>query len=211
MLRDEVSEVLRDRLVRGLLVPGARINETSLSRELGVSRTPLRESLLQMEKEGLVVTEPARGFLAAPLSASEVLEVYPVVGALEGLALRLCAAPDVAVLQAATEMVEALSRAEDAEQARQLDNRFHGLLVDGCPNRRLLSMCDMLKRVTQRYWMLFLADPRPLNSSVVEHHAILQALAGGDLDRAAQRLEEHWRLGMQVLLERLDAPGHRPG
>lgn len=160
-----------------------------------------------MEKEGLVVTEPARGFLAAPLSASEVSEVYPVVGVLEGLALRLCPVPDGAALEVATETVEALSRAEGAEQARQIDNRFHGLLVDGCPNRRLLSMCDMLKRVTQRYWMLFLVDPRPLQGSVSEHRAILEALAGGDIDRAAQRLEQHWRLGMQTLLERLDTPG----
>jgi DNA-binding GntR family transcriptional regulator len=213
-LRDDISDLLRDRLVLGQIPPGTRINESSLSTELGVSRTPLRESLLQMEKEGLVVTEPARGFLAAPLSASEVSEVYPVVAVLEGLALRLCPPKDDAAIQLAIETVEALAQATGVDEARALDNRFHHLLVKDCPNARLLSLCDMLKRVTQRYWMLFLAEPRPLRGSVAEHQTIIDALARGDGEAAALRLEEHWRSGMQILLERLDGSpsgAHRLG
>lgn len=193
--------------MRGQFPPGSRINESSLSQELGVSRTPLRESLLQMEKEGLVVTEPARGFLAAPLSASEVMEVYPVVAVLDGLALRLCPPASQVAVQNAAEAVEALARATGVDEARTFDNRFHQLLTGDCPNGRLLSMGDMLKRVTQRYWMLFLEEPRPLDGSVAEHRAILDAVAQGETEVAALRLEEHWRSGMQVLLERLGAAG----
>lgn len=76
-LRQDVGDRLRDRLVQGELQAGERINESTLSLELGVSRTPLRKAL-RLERDGLIRSEPAKGFTVSPLTSAEVLEVYPV-------------------------------------------------------------------------------------------------------------------------------------
>ncbi|MCZ7528349.1 MAG: GntR family transcriptional regulator [Acidimicrobiia bacterium] len=88
-LRDKVREEVLERLLRGVLPVGTNINEPELARELGVSRTPLREALLSLEREGLLDTHPGRGWWVAPLTPETVLDVYPIVGTLEALAVRL--------------------------------------------------------------------------------------------------------------------------
>ena len=207
-LRDEVSTRLRERLVRGQLPPGERINESTLSRELGVSRTPLREALLQMEKEGLVASEPAKGMVARPLTTREVREVYPMLGTLEGLALRSCGEQWEAALAELSALLGELADARTADAARELDNRWHGLLLAQCPNERLLEMIGMLRRITQRYWLVLLAVEWPFGDSVAQHQAVLDDLAQGDLQAASLRLEAHWAAGMGTLLDRLAALGN---
>src|SRR5215469_11142131 len=87
-MRADLHRTLLDRIVRGELAPGARIKELQISEELGVSRTPLREALLRLEREGFVRSELARGFSVEPLSAREIRESYPIIAALEALAMR---------------------------------------------------------------------------------------------------------------------------
>lgn len=203
-----MSARLRERLVRGQLPPGQRVNESSLSRELGVSRTPLREALLQMEKEGLVASEPAKGFLARPLTALEVRQVYPILGTLEGLALRLCDEEWKEALPELTAALDELARAATAHAARDLDNRWHSLLLARCPNQRLLELIGMLRRITQRYWLVVLEVEWPFGDSVAQHRAVLDALARGDVIDGALKLEAHWAAGERTLLERLKALGN---
>src|SRR6516164_2816173 len=90
-LREDVHALLRERIVSGGLMPGNRLQDVQLAAELGVSRTPVREALLRLEGEGLVESDPNRGFFVAPLSRKEVLEIYPIVWSLECLALDSCA------------------------------------------------------------------------------------------------------------------------
>lgn len=207
-LRDEVSVRLRVRLVRGQLPPGQRINESTLSRELGVSRTPLREALLQMEKEGLVASEPAKGFVARPLTTREVRQVYPILGTLEGLALRSCGPQWGGALPELAALLDELAVASTADAARDLDNRWHTLLLARCPNERLIEMIGMLRRVTQRYWLVLLEVEWPVGDSVSQHRAVLDELAGGDAQAASLKLEAHWEAGERTLLERLAAIGN---
>src|SRR6516164_1747566 len=90
-LRDDIHALLRERIVKGGVPPGNRLQDVQLASELGVSRTPVREALLRLEREGLVESDPNRGFFVAPLSRQEVLEIYPMVWALKCLALDSCA------------------------------------------------------------------------------------------------------------------------
>src|SRR5262249_61557595 len=86
-LREDVHAALRARIVEGQFPPGSRLQDVQLAGELGVSRTPIREALLRLAGEGLVESDPNRGFLVAPLRREEILETYPVVWALECQAL----------------------------------------------------------------------------------------------------------------------------
>lgn len=95
-LRDHVKHQVLERLVRGMLPFGNRINETVLAEELGVSPTPLREALLHLQREGFVRSDTARGLTVRPLSQHEVRETYPILCTMECLALRTGeASPDV--------------------------------------------------------------------------------------------------------------------
>src|SRR5215831_12141198 len=81
-LREEIHALLRERIVAGRVLPGSRLPDVQLAGELGVSRTPVREALLRLVREGLVENDPHRGFFVAPLSRQEVLDTYPIVWAL---------------------------------------------------------------------------------------------------------------------------------
>ncbi|HEU4537786.1 MAG TPA: GntR family transcriptional regulator, partial [Polyangiaceae bacterium] len=87
-LRDEVVRELATRIASGSLAEAERLKEVELAAELGVSRTPLREALLVLEREGLVESEVNRGFRVTALSEGRVRELYPILGALEALAVR---------------------------------------------------------------------------------------------------------------------------
>ena len=88
-LRDVIGRKLTEAIVYGELGAGERIPLVSTAERLGVSMTPLRESLVQLERDGLVAGDPGRGYSVAPLTAAELEEIYPLIGALEGLAVEL--------------------------------------------------------------------------------------------------------------------------
>src|SRR5437764_10457885 len=90
-LREQVRDLLLDRIVAGEYPPGSRLVETRIAEELGVSQAPVREALRDLEQLSCVVHTPFRGCSVRELSAAELLEAYPVRGALEGLAARLAA------------------------------------------------------------------------------------------------------------------------
>ena len=78
-IRAELSRIVRERIVEGELAPGTRIKESRLAEELGTSRTPLREALINLEQEGFVRSELAHGFSVEPLSGREMRETYPIL------------------------------------------------------------------------------------------------------------------------------------
>lgn len=202
-LRDEVTLRLRRRLLDGSLEPGARIVESTLCSEFGVSRTPLREALLQMEKEGLVTSEPAKGFVAAPLSVAEARAVFPIVWTLEALALRTSQTrPDLDRLRSKQRDYEATPSPAEAVSA---DAAWHEALIGGCGNDRLLELIAQHRRVLERYWGDPVGAPWPNPRSILGHLAVLNALDKGDLEESALRLETHWRSEGRDALKRLRA------
>src|SRR5919205_3642116 len=88
-LRLEVYEFLKGAIIRGELKPGQRLNEIELGQHLGISRTPIRETLMKLEHEGFVSIDPGKGAVVAKLSKVDLEEIYPIVAVLEGLAARL--------------------------------------------------------------------------------------------------------------------------
>jgi DNA-binding GntR family transcriptional regulator len=206
-MSDAVAIELRNMIVDGRLPAGERINEVHLSRQLGVSRTPLREALFNLESEGFVRSDLARGFSVAPLSVREVRESYPILQSLEALALRSIGQLAGATAPELRKINEKLATvAGDSAAGQLVDHEWHDALLAACPNRRLLDLIARLKETVSRYERLYMRDVSLARASVAQHLRVIDALEANDLDRAVRELEENWRFALETLLVRLGEP-----
>jgi DNA-binding GntR family transcriptional regulator len=193
-LRSDLIEEITTRVLDGRFAAGARVNEVHLARELGVSRTPLREALIGLADRGLLVSAPGRGFLVPPFDPDEARRLYPLVAELEALALRwtspleLAGLPD-ALDAVADEMAVALERGEDLSE---VDERWHSLLLSRCPNAHLLRLIGQTKPLLKRYESCYFGGAARAAESIGEHRRIAAALRDGDLPAASAVLVRNW-------------------
>ena len=201
-LREQLRKIVLERVLKGDFPAGTRIVESALSAELGVSRTPLREALLDLTKEGLLRSDLARGFTVRPLTAREVQEMYPILWTLECLALRM--AEDTPYLSELDDLNDQLLQAKgEPVSALEIDFHWHDLLIVGCLNQRLHEMIADVKKTIRRYEYSFMWDAELIHRSYVQHQEIIAALEQKDIELASQLLETHWRTGMSSLLEQI--------
>ena len=202
-LRQDVVPEIRKRILAGRLKPGAKIIETRLATTLGVSRTPLREALLHLEREGLVRSDLRRGFTVEPLSAREVRETYPLLATLECHAVRTNA-PFLHPLIPALERMNAQFRhVRDAQRALELDTRWHDTLISPSNNSRLAGLITSLRHTIRRYELIYMSDTALLPTSAAQHDAILDALREQDMKTALEAIEANYILGMHVILRKM--------
>jgi DNA-binding GntR family transcriptional regulator len=203
-VREVAYRRMRQLIVDGTLAPGERIFENELAEQLGISRTPLREALRQLETDGLVQFSARRGAVVAGLSASEMREEYQIRAALEGLAIRLAGArltPDhLQQLQRELDyMSDALGRGDRAA-FREHHRLFHMTLFEATDSPRLLRMLTNLLESSERYDQLELAHAA-LHEDELGHHArLLARLENGEARLAAtEYVDEFLRHGEQVI------------
>jgi DNA-binding GntR family transcriptional regulator len=202
-LRQKVRATLLKKIVAGELEAGTPIKDYRLAEELNVSRTPLREALLQLEQEGFVRSDERRGFSVERLSARDVREIYPMIWTLEGLALRssaVCAhrlVPDLNIINAE------LAKRRVVERSLDLDAAFHEKLISQSRNQRLLETLRALRLAIRRYEIFYMADRWLLPESITQHDAIIAALRERNIEAAIRRVEQNWQFGMEVLLTRI--------
>ena len=199
-LRDEIYRQVLDRISTGTLAPGTRVKDTHLAGELGVSRTPVREALLQLAREGVLAADMGRGFRVQPLDRVEMEETGAILAALEGLALTLSGDIPREQLAQLSELDRELSAIRgDPNRCIDLDQQWHRTLIQGCPNTRLLSMISSLWQVPRRYMRAFLRDAGRVSLSTQHHSRIIEALRRNDREAALQRFSHHWQRGIEEL------------
>jgi DNA-binding GntR family transcriptional regulator len=204
-LRDQVHHAIIERILRDELKASARISDTALARELSVSRTPIREALLRLEREGFLEADVGRGFFVKALSQREVREVYPVLWTLEVLALRTTA-PLTDARRAALAGINAeLEGEDDPERRIDLDARWHRTLLETCGNEYLLATIDAMKRVIRRYEYAYMLNAGFIPVSTRTHDQIVTHVGAGEIDEAVPLLETNWRFSMENLLAWLRA------
>lgn len=203
-LHDVVVDRLRDLIVEGVLPPGQRLNERLLCEQLGVSRTPLRESFKVLASEGLIEILPNRGATVAPLTTAELREVVDVLSGLEAVVGPLVVAN---IDEAGIEQLESLHR-DMLEHYRQQDlpayfrvnQEIHLLLVESTGNRTLLDTYTALNLRIRRYrYMANLANER-WAQAVAEHEEIMRALRRRDGQALGHLLQTHLRTKAEHLL-----------
>ena len=200
-LRKQVLEEVRRRILEAELPSGSPIKEDHLAAELGVSRTPLREALHSLAQEGLVVTEPGKGFAINTLTATEAQELYPLRALLEPIALRLSGIPQQEILVELQRLNRELTSTAKGPGWIDTDDRWHRLLVAGCTNSHLLRMIKNLRLHTRRYeYAYFQGVEDGPSLSTRQHSEILTLLAAGDLDQACDQLADNMLVGVDSIL-----------
>jgi DNA-binding GntR family transcriptional regulator len=199
-LRDQVYQEILRRVHLGDLLPGARVRDTTLAAQLGVSRTPVREALLRLAREGVLDADMGRGFSVCRLDATEMRETGTILSALEVLALRSCADMPAARLARLSEIDReiALTRS-DVDRVVALEEEWHQTLLEGCPNQRLRDIISTLWQVPRRYMRAYLRGAGRVSLSTQHHARIVEALRRNDRDTAASRFSHHWERGIEEL------------
>ena len=200
-LRDELSDRLRQQIADGRIPAGSRVNEAALARQAGVSRTPIREALLALAAEGFLESDTGRGFFTGPLTLAEAGEIYPILGALEGLSLRLAGVPRSAVFDGLDRINGELSAlSNDALRCQRLDLEWHTLLLEHGTNRRLSSEVTRVKGLVRRYEVTYMRDTGRIERSVAQHGKIVELLRSGRVKPAAATLELNWTTTFEQLV-----------
>lgn len=194
VLRSQVRDVLLERIVEGHYKPGARLVETQIARELGVSQAPVREALRDLESVGVVETTAFRGARVRNPSRAELLEAYPVRAALESLAASEAAGRITeAQLNQLEELIVQMENAAKVGNARRqamANAQFHGLIVEAAQNSTLLRLWAFLEPWARTY-LTAVRSGVDLNELAVRHRKILTPLRNRDAEGAAAAMRDH--------------------
>lgn len=194
LLRERAYDTLREAIVRLELAPGQALTERGLSERLGVSKSPIRDALIRLEREGLVRSSPFKGFEVAPLSEADCREVFQVREALEVYCVE-CFARDHDGPQLAA--IEETHREQAAliEAGRPLEaytrSRFHALLMGFLRNPTFVSASRIVQAHVQRIQHVAVTIVGQIEQTHREHEAILEAVRARDGVTAARRMRAH--------------------
>lgn len=208
-LVDVAYRRLRGQILDNSLPPGFRALEQELADRLGISRTPVREALIRLQKEGLVEVVPRHGMKVLPVSPSDMRDIYEVLTALESAAAEIVArrAPGEVALaplaQASRDMAKAL-KSDDLDSWAEADERFHRGLIELSGNRLLIEAVQNLWDRAHRARMATLRlRAKPVNSTK-EHGVLLERLRAGDARGAFEANRAHRERASRELLEILE-------
>jgi DNA-binding GntR family transcriptional regulator len=191
VLREEVKAVLLQRILSGHYAPGDRLVEIRIAEELGVSQAPVREALRDLESVRFVESAPFRGARVRQVSDAELIEVYPIRGALEEVAVRAAAkrmGGDVSALEAE---LDGMRRAKGVREQVEHDTRFHELIVEASGNTRLLEIWSSLQVETRTAITALRTGLTPLQAAEL-HEEIVEALRRRDTRAAARAIRNHF-------------------
>lgn len=195
-LRDYVFNKLRSAILRDQLPAGTRLVELELSKELGVSRTPVREAVRMLQEEGLVVITPRKGAQVSRITSKDMQEVLEIRASLENLAVELaCGRITPDELAALRECCESFSQAvrsdADISEIAEKDVAFHDVILRASHNARLIQLLDNFHEQMYRYRLEHIKDIASRQELVREHEEILDAISGRDQDRAIHLMSAH--------------------
>ena len=204
VLREDIKEDLIDAILRGRYKPGDRLAEAKLAREFGVSQSPIREALRDLEMMGFVKSVPFSGSFVRDLSLKDMLDTYAVRAWMEAMAGRL-ATPNLtedvfARLEMLMERMMSHAQKDDSHEFAKADFAFHQTIVAAADNNTLIRLYDMLQFAYWTYASTILTGYN-LVFQARRHYKILDALNTGDPDLIAKTLQEH----IEELIDRITA------
>jgi DNA-binding GntR family transcriptional regulator len=204
-LVDAAYEQMRRRILDNVWPPGHRALEKEVALELGMSRTPVREALLQLQNEGLVEVIPRHGVRVLPVSPTDMREIYEILTALECMAAELLARrkpgdDELQPLIAATDAMDAALKVDDLDAWAQADERFHAQLLELAGNRQLQNtVFNYWDRAHRARMFSLRLRPAPVNSTR-EHMQLVERLRAGDPEGAAAVNRAHRERANRELL-----------
>jgi DNA-binding GntR family transcriptional regulator len=196
-IADKVYGVLRREIASGAFRPGTRILEKALAEQLAISRTPIREALLRLEIEGVVVCTSRRSYNVRILTVHDVREIYETLGILEGAAVAAVASrlteADLRELRTINRTMVTAAREGDLQAFGQLNRRFHDVFLLKLENRVLRDTCTIVRGPLYTFPVRRQTLADWLRKSVAEHRTIISLAAAGDAEPLGTFFRDvHW-------------------
>jgi DNA-binding GntR family transcriptional regulator len=195
----ELREKIEDEIATGRIIPGAKLDETDLAARFGVSRTPIREALIQLASTGLIEMRPRRGAVVPEVGPQRLVEMFEVMAELEAMCGRLAARrmseADHRTLTQARSACDASSRKNDPDGYYHQNEAFHHVIYEASHNTFLMEQASALHRRLGPYRRLQLRVRDRISTSCAEHKRIVEAIVAGDGESAAELLREHVLVG----------------
>lgn len=194
-LREIVYEELKRQIMVGEIAPGTRMMEVELADEMGVSRTPVREAIRKLEKEGLVSIEPRRGAYASEISIKDMVDVLEVRQDLEGMAAALASLRITEVEKNNLEKIVGdytlAVESGNISEIIKYDEAFHKYIVSISGNKTLVQMVSQIQDLALRFRYIYYDDFTRFKNQPLEHHRIVEAIFAADSERARVEAENH--------------------
>lgn len=205
-LSERVSALIGDMILKGVFKPGERLTETGLSKLLGFSRTPIREALRSLEKEGFLFITPRKGARVATLTSEDIEEIFLLKYKFETLAFTLAMEhieeEDVTYLEHLNKKLKGLKRSNSVTGLIDINSRFHLYVIEKCGNQRLIKVLDDIFAQFNRATAFSFADEMRIDEIVAEHDDILEALKRRDGKLVEKAMEKHVYRGWQFIKDK---------
>jgi DNA-binding GntR family transcriptional regulator len=202
---EQIKWQIEEAINAGKYLPGDALDEVALANQFGVSRTPVREAVLQLSVQGLVKIVPRSGTYVARMSVKELLAVFELLAELEGACAKLAARRMELDSRQRLKQIHEKSRVfvegHDSKGYEKANAGFHGLLYEGCLNRYLEEQILMIRRRTKAYRQDHFRMQRRLEKSWSDHGRIVEAILAGDDRAASQAMIDHIAIGGQEFAE----------
>ena len=204
-LRENAYKVIKRMILKGYFKPGERLIENQLSKNFGVSRTPIRESIRKLAAEGLVEITPKGGTKISKLSENDIDEIYEIRDVLESLAAEKAASimtdKDIESLEKLVKDAEKALLNNEIKKMAQIDTKIHNIICKFSKNNRLFQLIDVLCANITRHRELILETPGAGKEAIVGHREIINALRKRDKKAIRKSIHEHIMRGRDILSE----------
>ena len=204
-LRDVVFNTLREAILKGDLKPGERLMELQLASKLGVSRTPIREAIRELEMIGLVENIPYKGTIVrkltrkgaevAKMTLKDMEDVLEIRDALDELAVRIACQKisdeQLKQLEDMKELFEKSTQTGNVKKIAEADVTFHDVIYEATGNPKLVTLLNNLREQVYRYRVEYIKDPKNYPTLIAEHEAILESLKNRDVKNAVEAMHVH--------------------
>jgi DNA-binding GntR family transcriptional regulator len=203
-LTERVFVQLQNDILNGRYQPGDSLVEMRLSEDMGVSRTPVREAIRQLELEGLVQSLPNRGAVVTGITSKDIEDIYTIRMLIEGLAARWAAekitSAELDELKEAVEFEEFYTLKNDTAHLTKYDSRFHDTIYKACKSKPLMHTLSTFHHYVLKARSASLSSPDRAQKVLEEHKAILQAITEKKPDEAEKLTVEHIRNASRAIL-----------
>jgi len=194
-IRQKIYGHLREQLLNGEILPHQHLVEAKIAKEIGTSRTPIREALHSLELEGLIESIPRVGYVVKPISEDEVEEICEIRGAIEGVGARWAMekAPQKLIedLRKNISISEKVASQGNPKAFVELDAQFHEIIARLSGSRRLQELGQTLRRHMLRYRIQSIYLTENVLSAIQGHKGILEAIEKGHLEEVNRAIKVH--------------------
>jgi DNA-binding GntR family transcriptional regulator len=200
-LKDLVYDYIAQKIQDGSLLPNDKINESTISKELDVSRTPIREALIQLASEQLLEYLPRRGFIVKEIDLSRKLDVFRIVGVLDALAgtlaLECITTDDLDRMEDCIKLIDYSIAQRNYADYQKYQKKFHSIYINQCKNPTLITMLSHLQNSFIRQVYLSEDDQKLFDVSVQmnnDHRKIIECFQKKDVRMLEQTIKNHWEI-----------------